>query len=256
MSSYKGRHAEFYDIFYSLKPYAEEAQFVCECLEQYGLSCSGLRVLELACGTGNHALQLVRLGCHVTATDLAPGMLSIAKSKAKAQGLALAFLEQDMRFLTTPEAPFDAVLCLFDSIGYVQTDEALDQVFSGVRSSLRTGGIFLFEFWHAPAMLKGYDPVRVRRFPTKDGTILRISETALLHEKALARVSYDIYDLRNDLTYDHVSETQTNRYFTIGEMEKWALAEKFRPLTFYAGFNRKLPISNDTWHVVAVWQKQ
>ena len=59
--SYKGRHAELYDLFYEEKPYAEEAAFVADCLRQFG-HATPRRLLELACGTGRHAIEKMMAG--------------------------------------------------------------------------------------------------------------------------------------------------------------------------------------------------
>jgi len=51
----------------------------------------GNLVLDYGCGTGRSALDHARRGCHVTAYDLSPNMLSLAKNKAKQIGLNLEF---------------------------------------------------------------------------------------------------------------------------------------------------------------------
>ncbi len=57
--------------------------------EQLGATfLPGERVLELGCGTGEDAVWLARRGVAVTATDAAPGMLAVARSKAEAAGVA------------------------------------------------------------------------------------------------------------------------------------------------------------------------
>ena len=53
------------------------------------------------------------------------------------------------------------------------TNEALEKVFRGVHKHLRNDGLFIFEFWHAAAMLRHYDPVRIRRWKQDDSLILR-----------------------------------------------------------------------------------
>ncbi len=253
--SFKGRHAEFYDLFYQAKPYAAEAQFVHEKLLAHGVDPSSSRVLELACGTGKHALLLAALGHTMTATDSSTEMIAVAQAKAETSNLPVTFSVQDMRHLPKPPVPQDAAICLFDSIGYVQTDQALDQVFAGVHSSLRPGGLFIVEFWHAPTMLGHFEPVRVRRISTPDGTVVRTSETTLDRSLSLARVNINIYDLRNDGTYDHVAETQVNRFFTVSEMERLAAKHGFRTLSTHAGFQDNVSVTDETWHVVAVLQK-
>ncbi len=251
MSSYIGRHAELYDIFYADKPYEHEALFVHQCMQQYSAGTTK-RLLELACGTGSHALILEKFGYEIVATDYSEEMLACAKRKAVKVGSSIDFRTQDMRTLDINDKSFDAVICLFDSIGYVETNEALMQVFQGVHRHLRPDGLFVFEFWHAAAMLRSYDPVRVHRWSTPEGELVRISETELEQANQLARVTYTIYELHHDGTYASLKETQTNRYFLVQEVAGWLSSCGFTPLKWFAGFAPDENITEQTWHIVAV----
>ncbi|MFB3764909.1 MAG: class I SAM-dependent methyltransferase [Methanotrichaceae archaeon] len=254
MSSYIGRHAELYDLFYKDKPYEQEASFIDQCIKKYGIG-SSKRLLELACGTGSHAFALERLGYKVTATDYSEDMLNCARLKAAKISSSVDFQCQDMRKLDLPDKRFDVAICLFDSIGYVATNEALKNVFEGVYKRLRDGGLFIFEFWHAAAMLCGYDPLRIRRWQTPNGEILRISETSLESARQLAIVAYTIYELRKDGTYSCVEETQINRYFLMQEMAGFLSFSSFKPKKWFAGYTECEDINEDTWHILAVAQR-
>ena len=254
MSSYAGRHAELYDLFYAGKPYAEEAAFVHACLRKFALfPIRG--ILELACGTGRHAFQLEKLGYRMTATDYSPEMLGVARRRATETGSSVRFVASDMRELQVPTVGYDAVICLFDSIGYLQTHEAVNQMFAGVQRALRPDGLFIFEFWHATAMLSQYSPVRLRRCTVPDGEVLRISETTLDRKDQLASVSYTVYELRNDGTYSTFHETQINRFFFPEEMRTLISGAGFETLKFYAGFQEDESIDANTWHLVVVARK-
>src|SRR5437763_3055553 len=65
---YSPEYASLYDVFYRDKPYDTEVSFLVEQLESYGIR-PGARLLELACGTGEHAIRLARRGYQVLATD-------------------------------------------------------------------------------------------------------------------------------------------------------------------------------------------
>ena len=251
MSSYIGRHAELYDLFYSDKPYQQESAFIHQCFQKYSHK-PPKRLLELACGTGTHALELGKYGYDLLAVDYSQDMLDCARRKAKHSESAVEFRWQDIRALDLPERPFDAVYCLFDSIGYVRTNEALLQVFKDVYNYLIPGGLFIFEYWHAAAMLRSYSPLRIRRWSTAEGDIIRISETELDFAKQLSHVTYTIYELRNDGTYSGFSETQTNRYFLVQEMSGWLTTAGLEPLKYFAGFRDSEEITEDTWHILAI----
>lgn len=255
MTSYSGRHAELYDLFYADKPYEAEATFVDRCLRDYSVGPTNT-LLEIACGTGTHALLLEQRGYKIVATDYSRDMLQRARQKAASASSRVDFQQQDMTQLDVSGAPFDAAYCLFDAIGYVATNHALYNTFRGVHKHLRPSGLFIFEFWHAGAMLRHYDPVRVRRWHAGDSLVLRISETKLDYANQLSHVSYSIYELRPDGTYSSLSETQANRYFLVQEMAQWLTWTGFTSVKWFAGFTTDETISDETWHIVAVARRK
>jgi SAM-dependent methyltransferase len=252
-SSYVGRHAELYDLFYAEKPYAEEAAFIHECIQRYGPT--GKRILELACGTGTHSLLLEKYGYEIIATDYSSDMLICAREKAQNANSRIEFRRQDMRTLNVPERPFDVVLCLFDSIGYVVTNENIFHVLRAVHDHLAIDGLFIFEFWHAGAMIHSYDPLRIRRFKTSAGEIERISETRIDYREQLCHVLYTINEMNSNGTYQTLQEMQTNRFFLVQEMKFFLRQARLTPLKWFAGFQDNEQIDNSVWHIVAVAQK-
>ena len=254
MSEYAGRYAELYDLFYSDKPYAAEAAFVHDCFQKFGLSPIR-KVLELACGTGRHALELDKSGYQITAMDRSPYMIEIARRRAAEHNSRIVFAAGDMQQLPLAEKQFDAALCLFDSIGYLKTDKALRAALAAIWNHLRPNGLFIFEFWHAPAMLSHYSPVRVRRWKTSPSEIVRISETTLDRRNRLANVDYTVYELKDDGTYSTVRETHGNRFFSVDEMQALLSDTNFEPMKFFAGFTKSEQIIDETWHIVAVARK-
>jgi SAM-dependent methyltransferase len=253
MGSYLGKHAEYYDIFYQDKPYAAEAAFVADALTRFcGRKCEIL--LELGCGTGQHAFELEKMGYEIVATDYSEDLLDVAKRKAKEKNSRVKFSQQDMRNLNLRGETFDAAYCLFDSIGYVQTNFALNLALNGIRRHLRPKGIFIFEFWHAAAMIKNYEPVRERNWKTADGEIRRVSKTRLDIPLQLAEVTYSI-DAKKGTEIDHLEETQVNRYFLVQEMAFFLEENGFKVVQFLPAYAKTTVINEDTWHILAIAEK-
>jgi SAM-dependent methyltransferase len=254
MTFYRGPHAEMYDVFYADKPYGEEAAFVHELLQRHA-NAPVRRLLELACGTGRHALLFEERGYEVIALDTSEDMVAVARRRASSAGSGVDFRVADMRALNIEGPPFDAVVCLFDSIGYAQSNDAVDNVLAGVRKHLRPGGLFILEFWHAAAMLRGYDRTRVRRWRVDDREIVRISETELEPRRQLAHVKYTIFDLGSDGRFRRIEETQTNRFFLVQEMHAFLTRAGMSPLAWHDGFSNGRRLDQDTWHILGVAQK-
>jgi len=249
VSVYAGEYARLYDLFYADKPYDEEVVVLDQLLREHAQGPSQ-RLLDVACGTGQHAVRFAARGWDVVGVDQSRDMLRAAEERA---GTGRArFVQQDMRDLDLPITDFDAAVCLFDSIGYGVSNDAVARTLSGVHRHLRPDGLFAVEFWHAPPMLSYYEPVRVRQWDTEHGPVLRISRTTLDVVAQLARVEYSVYQFRPSGSYRHASEVHENRYFLVQEMDLLLHAAGFAPLRWLAGFNVTAPIDRSTWHVVAL----
>lgn len=250
MGSYVGKHALYYDTFYADKPYAAEAATVHQLFREHSQgSCE--RLLELACGTGRHALELEKLGYRIVATDYSEDLLAVARQKASAAKSSIEFRFQDMRALDLGET-FDGVYCLFDSIGYVQTNDSINKVFQGVSNHMRSEGLFIFEFWHAAAMLRNYEPKRERRWLTPDGELHRISTTKLDVATQTAEVTYKIEEFADHRSVNTLTETQVNRYFLVQEMREFLEMNGFGVVRFAPAYQIEQPIDENTWHILAV----
>jgi ubiquinone/menaquinone biosynthesis C-methylase UbiE len=73
----------------------------------------GMRVLDVACGTGNAAIPAARAEARVTGLDLAATLLEAGQAKAKAEGLEIEWREGNAEHLPFEDGSFDGVLSTF-----------------------------------------------------------------------------------------------------------------------------------------------
>jgi SAM-dependent methyltransferase len=238
-NTFQGLHARHYDLIYAGKPYAKEARFVHELL-----GGRAGRLLDVACGSGRHAREFAALGWEVVGVDYSADLLEL--------GQDLEVHRQDMRELEVPGPPFDAVTCLFDSIGYPQDNDGIVAALTGMRRHLAPGGRVAVEFLHAPAMLAGADPVRVRRFELpQGGTLVRISETTLDPVASVMHVDYEVIELGAEGSYRRETERQSNRFFAVEEMRALMELAGLRVERFVPAYEDG-EIGADTFHVMAL----
>ncbi len=91
---------------------AEEADYYVDTL---GIT-KGLRVLDVACGTGNLSIPAARKGGDVTGVDIAPNLLLQARHRANEENLTINFEEADAEDLPFREAEFDLVMSMFGAM--------------------------------------------------------------------------------------------------------------------------------------------
>jgi ubiquinone/menaquinone biosynthesis C-methylase UbiE len=76
----------------------------------------GMRVLDVACGTGAVALRVARVGADVVGVDISPDQLAKAREAAGAEGLSITFQEGDCQELPFDNAEFGAVVSTFGAV--------------------------------------------------------------------------------------------------------------------------------------------
>jgi len=102
-----------------------------------GLS-AGASVLDLCCGPGRHSQALARRGYKVTGVDRTGRYLRGAEERARAEHLAIEYVQSDMR-LFRRENSFDGAISLFTSFGYFENQDEDLQVLRNLHASLRSG---------------------------------------------------------------------------------------------------------------------
>ena len=102
------------------------------------------RILELCCGTGRLTLPIAKEGYDISGVDYTASMLEQAKIKASQEGLAIEFIEADIRTLDLPEK-YDLVFIPFNSIHHLYKKEDLFRALKAVKNHLKEGGLFLLD---------------------------------------------------------------------------------------------------------------
>jgi predicted TPR repeat methyltransferase len=108
-------------------------------LRRHGLR--GRRLLDVGCGTGKSFLPMLERGWEVTACDISPSMLELARAKS---GGAVRLSVADMRELPA-FGEFDLVWALDDAVNYLLSRGELEKALSGMRANLAPGGLLMFD---------------------------------------------------------------------------------------------------------------
>lgn len=130
--------AALYDHLMDQVDYDMWLGYILQLIEKHGDRCAS--VLDLACGTGNMACRLAEKGFQVIGVDSSQEMLDIARKKGD-----FPLVQGDMRSFSLAQT-VDVVICVYDSLNYLLTTEDLLKTFQSVRTCLRPGGIFIFDF--------------------------------------------------------------------------------------------------------------
>lgn len=127
---------------------AREANFIEE-----SLGCeAGATILDLACGTGRHAVELASRGYQVVGFDLSLSMLARASDEAQDQNQKINFVQGDMREMTFEET-FDGVFSWNTSFGFFD-EEKNAAVIAKVHRALKKGGQFLLDVVNRDSLIR------------------------------------------------------------------------------------------------------
>ena len=107
----------------------------------------GLPVLELACGTGRLTIPIAQSGVEIVGLDLSPSMLAHARTKAKAAGVEIEFVEGDCRSFDLGRK-FGLIFMAFNSMQHLHDYVSLSALFANVRRHMAEGGRFVFDVFN------------------------------------------------------------------------------------------------------------
>lgn len=204
------RFAEVYDRLMDDFDYPAWAEYYLKLLARAG--CTPKTMCECGCGTGSMTLQFARRGIRVTGVDLSGEMLAEAQKKARAAGLMVPFVQEDMTHLTLPRR-VDAIVACCDGVNYLTTREQAREFFAAARQWLRPGGALAFDVSTERKLLgemgdaffgEDRDDVTYLWQNRREGRLLRMELTFFVR--------------REDGLYERFDESQTQRAHTIEEL--------------------------------------
>lgn len=125
----------------------------------------GMRVLDVACGTGNQSLPAARLGAEVTGLDFAANLLEQARAAAQKEGLRIRFIEGDAEELPFEDGEFDVVMSMFGAM-FAPRPERVAAEFLRV---CKPGGLIVMAAWTPDSFTGGMFKVNAKYAPPPPG---------------------------------------------------------------------------------------
>jgi SAM-dependent methyltransferase len=104
----------------------------------------GRRLLDVGCGTGKSFLPMLARGYEVSACDVSPAMVELAREKFSAAGESADLFVADMRSLPDT-GPVDLITCLDDAVNYLLSAEDLRAALRCMARALAPGGLVVFD---------------------------------------------------------------------------------------------------------------
>ena len=243
-------YGKYYDLIYLDKDYERECDFLEEIFKKYS-EVTPKAILDVGCGTGGHAISLAKRGYRVTGLDLSEVMIRVALNKIKKEKITVNFHTMDVRKFQLKER-FDACISMFSTIDYLTKNEDIQRALLNIREHLKTGSLFLFDFWYGPAVLTIRPSLRVKIMEKEGIRVLRISKPSLDSLRHLCKVYYHLIVIKKNQIIDEVKETHTVRFFFPEEIRHYLEDTGFKLLKLCPFLKLKGKVDEKIWNVTAI----
>jgi ubiquinone/menaquinone biosynthesis C-methylase UbiE len=161
--------AELYDAIYSYKDYARESARLRDLIDAQ--VPSGRRILDVACGTGEHA-KFLKEHYAIDGIDINESYLRAARRKNPAG----SYVRADMLAFDLGRT-YDGVTCLFSAIGILKTFNQLATAISCMARHVKPDGVLIIEPWFTPDQWRSCPPF-VLSGEIRGGKVYRLSHRA------------------------------------------------------------------------------
>ena len=224
--------AQVYDRFMDNVPYEAWCEGISKILTEHGIS-EGL-VLDLGCGTGTMTRLLRQKGYDMIGVDASAEMLEIARNHPDE---GILYLQQDMREFEL-YGTVRAIVCVCDSINYLESEEDLLEVFRLANNYLDPGGIFVFDL---------NTPYKYREI-LGDSVIAEnrdecsfIWENTFYEEDGVNEYDLTIFCREEGGLYRKYEETHFQKAFDPEDVKKRILEAGMEFVAVYDAFTREAP---------------
>ena len=240
-----------YSNKYDTEVFTQGTMGECDFIEKEIDHNQSIRVLDIGCGTGRHAIELAKRGYSVTAVDLSEAMIDKAREKARTQAVEVDFRVADARNLAY-ESEFDLVIMLCEgAFPLMESDEMNYQILENASKALGNKGKLIF------TTLNGLFPL----FHSVKDFINLGSEKGLSTEN-----SFDLMTFRDHSLYETVDDSGNKmslkcneRYYIPSEIIWLLKSLGFQQISIHAvklgSFSRSDILSTEDFEMLVIAQK-
>ena len=215
MSSIYRRYAEAYVKSGHGRWSLQLLPWVAGVLDRYGIVPGSL--VDVACGPGEFACAMAKRGYAVTGVDQSPEMLALARTTAERLGVAVTFLEQDMRELSLT-GTVDMVTCLFDSLNYLVDEQDLPATLDGFARCLTPRGLLLFDMNTLRGMAGRWSN---RTWLVQDvEEEFEVHQTEFDYDSGVATIRINAFLQRDGRLYERVQEVHRERGYPMHVIDR------------------------------------
>jgi 2-polyprenyl-3-methyl-5-hydroxy-6-metoxy-1,4-benzoquinol methylase len=246
--------ARFYDKIWGKRDYDADVKFLADFFRKY--HCRS--VIDIGCGTGNHALRLSKKGYQVTGVDASSTMLEIAKAKDKEA--KIKFIKGDMKKLekVVPKGQrFDAAICLGQVFSHLMTNKDVQALLNRLHKILKQNGLFVFSARNAKKINEEYlNKLRLDHMINEEKLQLLILtyNTRDLQDSNII-VWNPIYLIKQNSKVDLQIREHKLRWFKFSTLKKIITEKGFKIVAIYSGPMKekfKEEEHTDMWFVTTI----
>jgi 2-polyprenyl-3-methyl-5-hydroxy-6-metoxy-1,4-benzoquinol methylase len=215
------------------------------------------RILDLACGSGRHAVALAQSGHEVIGLDLSPQMIAAATRHAEENDVQVQFHTADMsNAKTIVNGFFDLIICLGNSLALLPSIDALKASLQGAHSLLSKDGYLVTQTLN----FEEINYAKFRFFPLKSGTIAAGNEVIFarffepLSDKSTATMVFTGF-INTDTGWKTKTHTHQVLQITQQLMDKLLKTTGFTRIQHFANYQKQRFESEKSRNLMILAQK-
>ena len=209
-----------YDHFVNWGPrLAAEMPFILKYIEKIEQRTKRkAHILDAACGSGMHAIELAKLGFQASGADISPKMIEKARENARSAGAAVTFKEAPFgnlgqAFNITPLFHFDLIICLGNAIAHLLTIEKIQSALWDMANCLQPGGYLIFQIRNFDAICRKKErwiKPQGRQADSKEWVFLRFYDF-----DSDGLITFNILRLHREKTEEWKQQVSTTRLYPL-----------------------------------------
>lgn len=234
---------DLYFHFYGEAIAPAKTKYECDFISQYCAFSGHERILDLACGHGRHSIEFAQRGFGVHGVDINEAFIHQARNEAAQKGLSIRFELDDLLRLEA-QSSFDAVLLLFNSLGFFNREDS-QRIFNIISAALTPGGRAFIDCKNRDHICKEIKPYSV----TEKGNDLMID-----------RLSFD--PITGTTTNNRIYIKDSQRYeapftmysYNYHDLACFAAAAGLKIIKTFGGWKGQ-PLDGDSRRIIIVLEK-